>query len=69
MNTSNYRVIERPDFPEKTIVAPFLLARELRMQLRGTDLNVHSGTDSAVHVSVDLAEAYDAWSSQNDTDQ
>lgn len=57
----DYRVIETDSLPPKTLVAPFRFARELRLMLKGTTLNIQSGTDENIYVSKDLSKSFDMW--------
>jgi hypothetical protein len=54
-------VVECGELGTQTIVAPFLLARELRLRLGHTGLRVGVGTRQAILVSPDIFAAFQDW--------
>ena len=65
----NYiEMVERPELPARTIVAPLSLTREIRMAIPDQSLNLVIGMDEVVYVSSDLSEAFCHWSGQSPVD-
>lgn len=62
-------LLESDELPVRTLVAPPLLARELRLVLSGMDLTIQMGSQEAVIISSDLYDAFKAWSSQLAADE
>ena len=60
-------LLEDPNLPAKTLVAPISVIREIRAALGEVTMNIEVGWDSpAVRVSSDLYEAFHAWSAQQE---
>jgi hypothetical protein len=57
-------LVESPDLPARTLVAPLLIVREIRAALGRVDLNIVIGTAESVLVSSDLYEAFGAWNAR-----
>jgi hypothetical protein len=55
-------LLESDELPVRTLIAPPLLARELRLALAGMDLTIQMGAQDAVIISTDLYAAFQAWS-------
>lgn len=64
MDSSYMQIVEKPELPDNTLIAPFRFARELRLQLKDANLTILSGEDTAVHLSSNLVEAFDEWSAE-----
>ena len=58
---ADIELLESEDLPGRTLVAPPLLARELRLVLDALDLTIQSGTLDAVLISSDLFHAFQQW--------
>ena len=54
-------LIEDPELPPRTLVAPLLVVREIRSALGPVTFNLIVGDKQAVHISSDLFEAFGAW--------
>ena len=59
-------LLESDELPVRTLIAPPMLARELRLALAGMDLTIVMGAQDAVIISSDLYSAFQAWSGQLD---
>jgi hypothetical protein len=57
-------LLESDELPVRTLVAPPMLARELRLVLAGMDLTIQLGSQDAVIISTDLYAAFQEWSRQ-----
>lgn len=55
-------LLESDELPVRTLIAPPLLARELRLALTGMDLTIQMGSQEAVIISTDLYAAFQEWS-------
>jgi len=55
-------LLESDELPVRTLIAPPMLARELRLVLTGMDLTIEMGSQDAVIISADLYEAFQEWS-------
>jgi hypothetical protein len=58
---ADIELLESEDLPGRTLVAPPLLARELRLALDSLDLTIQCGTLDAVLISSDLFHAFQQW--------
>lgn len=54
-------LVEDPQLPPRTLVAPLLVVREIRSALGPVKFNIVVGDTQAVHISSDLFEAFGAW--------
>ena len=54
-------LVEDPELPPRTLVAPLLVVREIRSALGEVAFNLIVGDKQAVHISSDLFEAFGAW--------
>lgn len=61
MLRTDYEVVECRQLGAQTVVAPYLLARELRLRLGHTGLHVMVGRRDAIFVSPDIFVAFDDW--------
>ncbi|MGD9857263.1 MAG: hypothetical protein AB7U20_20160 [Planctomycetaceae bacterium] len=59
---ADIELLESEELPVRTLVAPPILARELRLALDALDLTIQIGTREAVLISSDLYEAFQQWS-------
>jgi hypothetical protein len=57
-------LLESDELPVRTLIAPPLLARELRLALTGMDLTIEMGSQDAVIISTDLFAAFQEWSGE-----
>lgn len=62
-------LLESDELPVRTLIAPPLLARELRLALIGMDLTIEMGSQDAVIISTDLYAAFQEWSGAADEDE
>jgi hypothetical protein len=67
-NYADIELVESADLPQRTLVAPPLLARELRLVLADAQLTIRMGALDAVLISSDLYEAFQVWSSAQETE-
>lgn len=58
---ADIELLESQELPLRTLVAPPVLARELRLVLAELDLTIENGTSDAVIISSDLYEAFQQW--------
>ena len=58
---ADIELLESEELPVRTLVAPLILARELRLVLAELDLNIEIGTRDAVIISSDLYQAFQQW--------
>ncbi|MCA9074154.1 MAG: hypothetical protein KDA93_03910 [Planctomycetaceae bacterium] len=58
---ADIELLESQELPVRTLVAPPVLARELRLVLAELDLTIEVGTRDAVIISSDLYEAFQQW--------
>ena len=58
---SHLELRESPELPERTLIAPLTVVRELRAALGRVKLDIRVGEMSTVLVSTDLYEAFSAW--------
>ncbi len=58
---ADIELLESEELPQRTLVAPPVLARELRLALAALDLTIETGTRDAVLISSDLYEAFQQW--------
>ncbi|MBX3436788.1 MAG: hypothetical protein KF861_04795 [Planctomycetaceae bacterium] len=58
--------MESEELPMRTLVAPPILARELRLALEALDLTIQTGTRDAVLISSDLFHAFQEWNAAED---
>lgn len=58
-------LLECPDLPDRTLVAPIQVVRDIRLALGEIDIDVRIGTQEAVLVSSDLYEAFNEWDQQH----
>ena len=66
---ADIELLESEDLPGRTLVAPPVLARELRLALDSLDLTIQCGTLDAVLISSDLFQAFQQWQpSEQDAD-
>ena len=61
-------LLESDELPVRTLIAPPLLARELRLVLSGMDLTIQMGSQDAVIISTDLFTAFQEWSGQAESE-
>ncbi|QDT56910.1 hypothetical protein Pan44_49720 [Caulifigura coniformis] len=54
-------LVEDPELPPRTLVAPLLVVREIRSALGPVTFNLIVGEKQAVHISSDLFEAFGIW--------
>jgi hypothetical protein len=54
-------LLESPELPDRTLVAPLTVVREIRAALGSIDVDVRVGSSEAVFISSDLFEAFSAW--------
>lgn len=54
-------LVEDPELPPRTLVAPLLVVREIRSALGPVTFNLIVGDKQAVHISSDLFEAFGEW--------
>ena len=54
-------LLESPELPDRTLVAPLTVVREIRAALGCIDVDVRVGSGEAVFISSDLYEAFSAW--------
>ena len=54
-------LVEDPQLPPRTLVAPLLVVREIRSALGAVMFNLIVGDKQAVHLSSDLFEAFGNW--------
>lgn len=59
---ADIELLESDELPVRTLIAPPLLARELRLALAGMDLTIQMGAQDAVIISTDLYAAFQEWS-------
>lgn len=59
---ADIELLESDELPVRTLIAPPLLARELRLALTGMDLTIQMGAQDAVIISTDLYAAFQEWS-------
>lgn len=59
-------LLESEELPSRTLVAPPLLARELRLVLQDLDLTIQMGAQDTVMISSDLYAAFQKWNSDGD---
>ncbi len=52
---------ESPELPERTLVAPLPVVREIRALLGLIDVDIRIGSGDAVFVSSDLYAAFSEW--------
>ncbi len=64
---ADIELLESEDLPVRTLVAPPILARELRLVLAELDLTIETGTRDAVIISSDLYEAFQNWNVSEET--
>lgn len=57
-------LLESTELPERTLVAPLDVVRELRLSIGELALNIHVGLGPAVLVSSDVYTAFQAWTRQ-----
>ncbi|MEW4530347.1 MAG: hypothetical protein ACF8PG_12130 [Maioricimonas sp. JB045] len=57
-------LLESTELPERTLVAPLDVVRELRLSIGEMALNIHVGIGPAVLVSSDVYTAFQAWTQQ-----
>jgi hypothetical protein len=62
-------LVESPDLPPRTLVAPLLVVREIRSTLGPIDLNILVGDGEAVLISSDLYEAFGEWTAREEDRQ
>ena len=60
---------ESTDLPERTLVAPLPVVREIRSLLGQIDVDVRVGAGDAVFVSSDLFAAFNEWDHDQAGDQ
>ncbi len=65
---ADIELLESEDLPVRTLVAPPILARELRLVLAELDLTIEIGTRDAVIISSDLYEAFQQWNTTEPED-
>jgi len=65
---ADIELLESDDLPVRTLVAPPILARELRLVLAELDLTIEIGTRDAVIISSDLYEAFQQWNTTEPED-
>lgn len=58
---ADIELLESEELPLRTLVAPPILARELRLALDAMDLTIQTGSREAVLISSDLYEAFQQW--------
>lgn len=61
-------LVESDELPVRTLIAPPLLARELRLALTGMDLTIEMGPQDVVIISTDLFTAFQEWSGGSSAD-
>ena len=66
---ADIELLESDELPVRTLIAPPMLARELRLALTGMDLTIVMGAQDAVIISSDLYSAFQAWSGQFEEDE
>jgi hypothetical protein len=54
-------LVEDPELPPRTLVAPLMVVREIRSALGPVTFNLIIGERQAVHLSSDLFEAFGEW--------
>lgn len=54
-------LLESVELPDRTMVAPLQLVREIRATLGQLDIDIRVGSADAVFASSDLFEAFQAW--------
>lgn len=65
---ADIELLESEELPVRTLVAPLVLARELRLILAELDLNIEIGTRDAVIISSDLYQAFQQWNATVEED-
>ncbi len=64
---ADIELLESEELPARTLIAPPLLARELRLVLQDLDLNIQTGGQAAVMISSDLYAAFQRWHAELET--
>jgi hypothetical protein len=54
-------LLESPELPERTLVAPLPVVREIRAALGTIDVDIRIGSGDAVFISSDLYAAFSEW--------
>ena len=54
-------LLESPELPDRTLVAPLPVVREIRAALGAIDVDIRIGSGDAVFISSDLFAAFSEW--------
>lgn len=63
-NLADLELVESPDLPPQTMMAPLSIIREIRLAVGESKIHLMVGVDDVVHISSDLFEAYNSWDEQ-----
>lgn len=65
---ADIELLESEELPMRTLVAPPIVARELRLALDSADLTIQIGAREAVLISSDLFHAFQEWTAAFEED-
>jgi len=54
-------LLESPELPSRTLVAPMSVARDIRAALPEIEIDIRIGTGDTVFISSDLYDAFQEW--------
>jgi len=54
-------LLESPELPDRTLVAPLPVVREIRAALGSIDVDIRIGSGETVFISSDLFAAFSEW--------